>query len=121
MGTALEVKPERAEQLEDRPAEGSQRRLIGRPGFGVGERLVDATAAAGGALDDPAIDEEQEHGRPLVQRGPRPEVRAGEIVLEMHPGVPGCLVEERLAVLVVVVRGVMGQSAGPVTSQLIHE
>lgn len=121
VGAALKVETKGSQQFEDRTAEGTQRGLIGRPGFGMSEGLVDPSSASSRALDNSTIDEEQENGRPLVQRSPRPKIRAGEVVLKVQARVAGCLVEERLAVLIVVVRGIMDQAACPVTSQLIHE
>ncbi len=83
--------------------------------------LVDATTAPGRALDDPAVHEEQEDRRSLVQGRPRPELGAAQVVLEMEPGVSGRLLEDREAMLVIAMGGIVGQAAGPVTRQLIHE
>ena len=72
-------------------------------------------------LDDPAVHEEQEDRRSLVQGRPRPELGAAQVVLEMEPGVSGRLLEDREAMLVIAMGGIVGQAAGPVTRQLIHE
>ena len=121
MGAALELEAKGVQQFQDRPAIGPQGWLVFAPGLGVRQRLVDATPAAGRPLDDAPIDEEQQDRRPLVQRRPRPELGAAQVVLEVQPGVSGRLLEEGEAMLVVAVGGVMGQSAGPITGQLIDE
>src|SRR5262249_25534531 len=118
MGTALELQAERAQEFEDRSAIRPQRWLILAPGFGGRQRLVDAPAAAGRPLDDAPVDQEQEYCGPLVQGRSGPELRAGQVVLEMEPGIAGGLLEEGEAMLVVVMSGVVGQSAGPVAGQL---
>ena len=121
MGAALELEAKGIQEFQDRPAVGPQRWLVLAPGFGVRQRLVDAAAAAGRPLDDAPVDQEQEYRGPLVQGRAGPELRAGQVVLEMEPGIAGGLLEEGEAVLIVMMSGVVGQSAGPVAGQLIHE
>ena len=121
MGTALELEAERAQEFQDGPAIRPQRRLVLAPGLGVGQRLVDAAPSASRPFDDAPIDQEQEDRGPLMQGRPGPELRAGQVVLEMEPGITRGLFEQGEAVLVVAMSGVVGQSAGPVACQLIHE
>ena len=87
----------------------------------MGKRFEDAASAPGRPLDHAAIDEEQQHGRPFRQRRFRPEIGPDQVVLEMESGVSGGFFEEGEAVLVVTVRRIMGQSAGPVASHFIDE
>src|SRR5262249_58193617 len=101
MGSALELEAERPQEFQDGPAMRPQRRLVMAPGLGVRQRLVDAPPAAGRPLDDAPVDQEEEDRGPLVQGRPGPELRAGQVVLEMETGIPGGLLEQGEAVLVV--------------------
>ena len=87
MGATLKLEAEGTQELEDRAAERPKRRLVFRPGLGVCQGLVHATAAAGRPLDDSPIHQEEQDRRPLVQRGPGPELGASQVILEMEPGV----------------------------------
>ena len=121
MGAALELDAERVQEFEDRPAVWPQRGLFLGPRLRVRQRLVHAASATGGPLDDSSVHEEQQDGRPLMQRRAGPELGASQIVLEMEPGVSGGLFEQGGSMLVVTVGGVMGQTARPITGELIHE
>ena len=122
MGAALELEAKGVQELEDRPADrAASDGWSSHPGLRVGQRLVDATAAPGRPLDDAPVHQEQQDRRSLVQGRSRPELGAGQVVLEVQPGVSGRLLEEGEAMLVIAVGGIMGQAAGPVTRQLIHE
>ena len=121
MGAALELEAEGVQELEDRPAVGPKRGLVLAPRFGVCQRLVDPPTAPGRPLDDAPVDEKQQDRGPLLQRRPRPELRAAEVVLEVQPRVPGGLLEQREPVLVVAMGGVVGQAAIPITGELFNK
>ena len=121
MGTALELEAKGIQEFEDRPAIGPQRRLVLGPGLRMRQRLIDAPSAPGRPLDDSPVHQEQQDGRALMQRRAGPELGTGQVVLEMEAGVSGGLFEEGESMLVVTMGRVVGQAAGPVAGQLIHE
>lgn len=121
MGPSLEFQPKGVEEFQDGSAVGTKRGLILGPTLGVCQRLVDAAASTTGPFNDPSVDEEEEHGGPLVQRRSRPEVGAAQVVLEVQPGISSGLFEQGVPVLVVTMSGVVSQPPGPIASQLIDE
>jgi hypothetical protein len=70
------------------------------------------------ADDDATVDEEEQDGDATSQGGRRPVARTGKVVLEANADVPGRFVDQRLALLVVAVATVMGQSVNPLARQV---
>jgi hypothetical protein len=72
-----------------------------------------------GADDDAAIDEEQQDGDATRQRCPRPIARGGKVVLQANAGVSCRFLDQRLALLVVAVATVRGQSIDPLARKVM--
>jgi hypothetical protein len=82
------------------------------------QRLVEPMAPMRPALDDAAINQEQQHRNSPCKRGFRPVGRTGQVVLKVKTGVTHGLFDKRLEVLVVPVASVEGQRIGPLPGEI---
>lgn len=106
------------DQFEGGGEIGDQGRLGGDPGFGVEGGLIEDPSLPGAADDDAAIDQEQEDGDAAGERGLRPVARTGKVVLQADAHVPRRFLDQRLALLVVAMATVMGQSIDPLPGEV---
>jgi hypothetical protein len=113
--------PQCGQQLERRLEITLEFRLGCDPGFRMRHWLEDPPTSAHGPLDQSAIDQKQQDGRSAMERLRRPIRRPHQVILQVQPGVPDGILEERKAVLVIAMQPVMTESADPVTSQFVHE
>jgi hypothetical protein len=87
----------------------------------VSQRFKNAASAPRRPFDHPAVHQEQQDGCAFVQGRLGPELGAVQIVLQVQTGVPNGFIEQGQTVLVIVVRRVVGQSAGPIAGKLLDE
>jgi hypothetical protein len=100
---------------------GPQRRLALDPRFGMRQRLEDATSSSDRPFHDTPIDQKQENDSPLIQRHCRPVGGIHQVVLEVQTCVSNRFLEQRNAMLVIVVQTIMSELADPVASQMCNE
>lgn len=109
------------DQLEEGEPERAEGRLALDPRFGVGEGFEDASAVPGGTLDDPLVDEKEQHGGRLPERELGPEWRATQVDLQMQSDITRRFLDQRRDVLIVPMAPVMGQTAVPSPTQKTGE
>ncbi len=99
----------------------AQRWLAFDPRFRVRQGLEDAACSPERAIDDTPVDQEQQDDRSLVERHGRPVVRTRQVILEVEARVTDRLLEERDAMLVILVGTVMSELAFPAVGQVTNK
>jgi hypothetical protein len=97
---------------------GGQGGLGRNPLLGMVQWLVEPVAPMRPALDDSAIDQEQQHRNSPCKRGFRPVRRTRQVVFKVKTGVTHGLFDKRLEVLVVPMAPVAGQRIGPLPGEV---
>ena len=91
---------------------------LDHPVLGVGGGAEDVAALPARPIDDALIDEVEQDGQATVQGDSRPVFGAAEIVFQMQADVAERLFVQRVQVLIVTMRVVVGQQARPVSGKL---
>ena len=113
MRSSPQVVPKCGDQLEHWSDVGTQRRLVGDPGFGMREGFEDPAAISGRSFHDALVDQKEEDRGRVPEGDTRPVFRSRKIVLQRKSHKANRLFVHRIKVFVVAVGPVMGQSAGP--------
>jgi hypothetical protein len=87
----------------------------------VRKSFEEATTAADRPLHEPSIDEKQENDRSLMKRHRRPVRGVSQVIFEVQAGVPDSFPEQRRAMFVIAVQGVMSKVSHPEARQLIDK